>query len=365
MNIPFVDLSIQYQNIKSSIDEAISKVINNTAFVFGAYLKEFEKQFSEKYGVKHCIGVANGTDAIFITLKCLGIGVGDEVIVPAHSWISTSEAVSLCGATPIFIDIEPEFYTIDPNLLEKKITSKTKAVLPVHLFGLSVDMDPIIEICNRNNILIIEDCAQAHFAEYNNKKAGTFGIAGTFSFYPGKNLGAYGDAGAIVTNDDELAKKIRMFANHGSFGAEVHRFEGMNSRLDGLQAAILSVKLPYIDEWNNKRLDNAKIYNEALKDIVQTPQIRENSKHVFHCYVIRTKQRDELNSYLNHYGINTHIHYPTALPFLEAYKHFNHKTEDFPIACQYQKEFLSLPIYPELTKEQLQYIIDKIRQFFQ
>jgi len=401
MNIPFVDLKAQYQSLQGDIDTAIQRVITETAFIRGKYVKTFEEQYAKAYGVKNCISCANGTDAIYITLKALGVGSGDEVITVANSWISSSETITQTGAAPVFVDIEPEYYTIDVSRIEEKITPKTKAIIPVHLFGQPAEMDPILDICERHGLLLVEDCAQAHFAEYSprgiiaednisegesvginsndkkkdsnqeaipqgtGQKVGTIGVAGTFSFFPGKNLGAYGDAGAIISNNDEFAQKARMFANHGSLTKHKHEFEGINSRMDGIQAAILSVKLPYIHEWNQKRLQNALLYNELLADVegVMTPKIKPNAKHIFHLYVVRTEKREKLQKYLNQHGISTGIHYPTALPFLKAYDYLEHKPEEFPVAYQYQDEILSLPMFPELSHEQMEYIVDTIKHF--
>ena len=363
MNIPFVNLKAQYQSIKNEIDTAIQNVINETAFIKGKYVRKFEAEFADAYDVKHCISCANGTDAIYITLKALGVRPGDEVITVANTWISTSETITQAGAKPVFVDIHPDYYTIDVSKIEEKITPKTKAIVPVHLFGQPAEMDRIIDICERHNLLLVEDCAQAHFAEWKGKKVGTMGIAGTFSFFPGKNLGAYGDAGAVISNDDEFAKKARMFANHGALVKHKHAFEGINSRLDGLQAAILSVKLKYIHKWNENRLQHALKYNELMSNInqIETPNIHPEVKHVFHLFVIRTKKRDELQKYLKENGISTGIHYPTALPFLKAYDYLEYNPEDFPVAYQYQNEILSLPMFPELSAEQIQFICSVIK----
>ena len=366
MEIPFVDLKTQYQSIKPEIDSAIASVIEDTAFVRGKYVNEFEKAYAEKYGVKHCISVANGTDAIYITLKALGIGLGDEVITVANSWISTSETITQTGAKIVFVDIEPDYFTIDVSKIEERITFKTKAIIPVHLYGQLAEIDAIKKICDAHDLYLIEDCAQAHFASYKDQKVGTFGTAGTFSFYPGKNLGAYGDAGAIITNNSELADKMRMFANHGSLKKHEHQIEGINSRMDGLQAALLSVKLPHIIEWNEKRYQNALIYNELLEDVEEIiiPKIRPDASHIFHLYVIRTKDRDALQKHLNEHGVSTAIHYPVALPFMQAYDYLGHKSEDFPVAYQYQDEILSLPMYPELSGTSISYVIEIVKEFF-
>ncbi len=367
MNVPFVDLKAQYRQLRVEIDATIQSVIDKTAFVGGPHVREFEVAFAEKHGVKHCVSCANGTDAIYITLKALGIGPGDEVITVANSWISTSETITQAGARPVFVDIDSYYYHIDPQRIEEKISSKTKAILPVHLFGQPASIDEIRTICLKHNLVLVEDCAQAHFATYQGQKVGTFGIAGTFSFYPGKNLGAYGDAGAIITDDDDLAKKARKFANHGSLRKHQHDIEGINSRLDGIQAAILSVKMRYIDEWNLSRNRNAQIYDSLLagKEQIQTPKIREDSFHIFHLYVIRTKKRDALAAFLKSKGIGTGIHYPTALPFMPAYSYLRHKPSDFPIAYQIQNEILSLPMFPELNEEQINYVTSSIEEFFQ
>ncbi len=366
MRIPLVDLKIQYKSIKKEIDKAISSVINDTAFIGGKYLNNFTNNFAKKYGVKNFIGVANGTDALYISLKSLGIKKGDEVITVSNTWISSSETISQTGAKPVFVDINENYFTIDTGQIEKKINKKTKAIIVVHLYGQVAQIDKIKKLCKKYNLYLIEDCAQAHFAEFNGKKVGTFGDIGTFSFFPGKNLGAYGDAGGIITNNTTLAKKIRMFANHGALKKHSHEIEGVNSRLDGMQAAILSVKLKYITKWTNQRIKNAGLYNKYLKDIseIEIPQITPNTKHVFHLYVIKTKKRNELKKHLENKNISTGIHYPEILPFLPAYKYLNYKKEDFPISNLQKKQILSLPMYPELTELQIKYISNIIKEFF-
>jgi dTDP-4-amino-4,6-dideoxygalactose transaminase len=365
MNIPLVDLNAQYESIKSEIDKAIFDVIHKSAYIKGEYVQRFEVEFANKYGVKHCISCANGTDALFIGLKMLGIGPGDEVITTALSWISTSESISLTGAKPVFVDIEEDYFTIDPQKIEAKITSKTKAVIPVHLYGQCANMDRIMHIARKYNLSVIEDSAQAHFAKYNGRLAGTIGDIGTFSFFPGKNLGAYGDAGAIITDNDELAIKMRMFANHGALKRHHHKIEGINSRLDGIQAAILSAKLPYIMDWTNNRTIAATNYDRLLASIpsVKTPLVRKDCDHVYHIYCIRVNRRDELKDYLESKEIEASIHYPTALPFLEAYKRLKHISDDFPVAYKYQSEILSIPIFPELSIAQQEYVANEMHNF--
>ncbi len=267
MKIPFVDLKAQYQSIKPEIDGAIAKVIEKTAFIGGSFVSDFESEFAAAYGIKHVIGCGNGTDSLFILMKMMGIGPGDEVITVANSWISSSETISQTGARPVFVDAEAEYYSMNENLLEQKITAKTKAVIAVHLQGQMCNIEVIKNICDRHKISLIEDCAQSHFSEFKGKRAGFFGHAGSISFYPGKNLGAYGDAGCIITNDDALAEKCRMYAHHGALKKHQHQIEGINSRLDGLQAAILSAKLPHLASWTEKRIQNAALYNKWLTGI--------------------------------------------------------------------------------------------------
>lgn len=367
MKIPFVDLKTQYHSIKEEVLETVGNVMENSAFIGGSFVEKFESDFAEFCGVKYCIGVGNGTDAIFIALKMLGIGSGDEVITAANSFIATSEAVSLTGAKVVFCDVSEDTRNIDHDLIEDKITDKTRAIVPVHLYGQPADMDRIVEIAKKNNLYIVEDCAQAHGARYKGRRVGTFGEVGCFSFYPGKNFGAYGDGGAIVTDNEELGEKIRMYANHGRSKKYDHKFEGVNSRLDGIQAAILNVKLKYLKEWSVKRNNNAKIYNIKLKGIedVITPRIpTDRGEHVFHLYVIRTRERDELREHLSKNGISTGIHYPIALPNLMAYKYLKYAPDDFPISSKLQNEILSLPMYPELTEKEIDYVVYKIREFY-
>jgi dTDP-4-amino-4,6-dideoxygalactose transaminase len=366
VKIPFVDLKAQYKSIQSNIDTAIESVITETAFIGGKYVQQFEEAFASMYGVQHCISCANGTDSLYIIMKMLGIGIGDEVITVTNSWISSSETISQTGATPVFIDIDENFYSLNEQKIEAAITSKTKAIIPVHLQGQMCNMDAVMAIAKKHNIPVIEDCAQSHFSEFNNQLAGTFGVAASFSFYPGKNLGAYGDAGCIITNNSQLATQCKMYARHGALIKHQHQIEGINSRLDGLQAAILTAKLPFILEWTNKRIENAKLYNKYLKGIsqVQVPVVRENTKHTFHLYVMRCKNRNALAQFLKEKNIETAIHYPTPLHEMEAYKYLGYQPSDFPVAHQYKNEILSLPLYPELSEEQIQYIAEQIHDFY-
>lgn len=366
MNIPFVDLKSQYSSIADEIDTAIKNVIHDTAFINGKYVKDFETSFAGFCGANCCVGVANGTDALFITLKALGIGANDEVITAANSFIASSEAISATGAKVVFADCHPDFYTIDVDKIKERITSRTKAIMPVHLYGQPADMDVVMAIAKEYDLYVIEDCAQAHGALYKGKTVGSIGDAGCFSFYPGKNLGAYGDGGAIISNNDALAKKCRMFANHGRVEKYNHEFEGYNSRLDGIQAAILNVKLKYISGWNKERRRVAASYFKELKDvkdIVLTKEL-ENVSCVYHLFVIRTEERDQLQAFLKEKNISSGVHYPIGLPFLKAYSYLNDRPEDFPVTYQYQDQILSLPVFPELTNDQIKQVADAIREFF-
>ena len=367
MKIKFVDLYAQYLSIKGDIDKAIEGVIKNSSYIGGETVKKFEQEFSSLYGIKHCISVANGTDSLFILMKMLGIGKGDEVLTVANSWISSSETISQTGAKPVFIDIDNLYYSVDENKLEEKITPDTKALIAVHLQGQMCAIGKIKEICEKHGIFLIEDCAQSHFSEFEGKRAGTFGVAGSFSFYPGKNLGAYGDAGCIITNDDKLAEKCRMYANHGALKKHHHLIEGINSRLDGMQAAILSAKLPHILEWTAKRIEKANYYTRQLNMLcpqVITPVVRPGTKHTFHLYIIRTSQRDELKSFLADKGVETMIHYPSILPVLPAYTYLEEKGENYPVAYSFQPQILSLPIYPEISTEEIDYVVENIVLFY-
>jgi dTDP-4-amino-4,6-dideoxygalactose transaminase len=361
--VPFVDLHAQYLSIKEEIDAAISAVIRETAFVGGRFVREFEQAYAADYGVKHCIPVANGTDALYIAMKMLGLGQGDEVITTAHSWISTSETISQTGARPVFVDVD-EYFNIDVDLIEQAITPRTKAIIPVHLFGQAADMTGIMAIARKHDLKVIEDCAQAHYAEWRGQRVGTFGNAGTFSFYPGKNLGAYGDAGAIVTNDDELATRMRMYANHGALKKHEHFMEGINSRLDGLQAAVLSVKLRHIHRWTAARRQVAAWYDELLAGAegIELPRVREGASHVYHLYVVKVDRRAEIMQKLAEEGIETAVHYPLALPAMEAYRYLDPKPAT-PRAVANSGRLLSLPIYPELSLETTQRIADALVRF--
>jgi dTDP-4-amino-4,6-dideoxygalactose transaminase len=354
--IPLVDLKAQYLSIKTEIDTAVSRCVDESNFIRGKAVGSFENAFSEYLGAKYCVGCGNGTDALEIILKSLNICSGDEVIVPALTWIATAEAVNNVGAEPVFVDINPVNFTIDTTKIKDKITKKTKAIIPVHLYGSPADMSEILAIADEYGLFVIEDCAQAHGAEYNGQKVGTFGIASAFSFFPSKNLGAFGDAGAIVTNSKEVADNARMITNHGQLlHRHSHSIIGRNSRLDTIQASILNVKLPHLDKWNDKRIEAANFYLSALMESAGMilPYKEKNKKHVFHLFVIRTEIREKLMETLNKNNIGCGIHYPKALPFLDAYSYKKHKLTDFPVSSKITSEILSIPIYPEITQYQI------------
>ncbi len=364
MKIPFVDLSAQYKSLQPRMDEAIAEVIANTAFVGFAnnpYVLKFQEDFARYTGAKHCIGCSNGTDAIELALRALGIGSGDEVIVPAQTWISTAEAVSATGAQVRFVDTKgPQL--IDPLLIEAAITPKTRAVIVVHLRGLPVDLDSILEITQRRGLHLVEDCAQAHGATYRGQHVGTFGAIGTFSFFPGKNLGAYGDAGGIITNDDALALTLRRLVNHGSINKGEHLIEGRNARMDGLQAAVLGVKLPHLQDWVEARRRCAALYNElfAGADLI-LPSDSDKGRHAYHLYVIEGVRRDAIAAAMQKEGYPSAVHYPTGLPFLQCYAYMKATKEHFPNAFAQPARILSLPIFPELTEAHICEIVRIVR----
>ena len=363
MKVPFVDLKKQYDSIKPEIDKKIAEVINESAFIGGKYLKSFEQSFSKYLGVNHTIGCGNGTDALFIALKTLGIGEGDEVITAANSFVATAEAISLTGAKVIFVDVDEKTYNIDINEIKKAINSKTKVILPVHLYGKPADMNPILKLAKEFDLFVVEDCAQAHGALYDGKKVGTFGDFGCFSFYPGKNLGAYGDGGALVTDSSNLAKTARMFSNHGRVSKYDHEFIGLNSRLDGLQAAVLDIKLNYLDLWSQKRRDIAHFYSKSLKGELVVPIEEKIEKSVYHLYVVQVENRDQLQAFLKEKGISTGIHYPIPLPELKAYKNLIDPKKAFPRSSYLSKRILSLPIHGCMDLKEAEYVVKMIRTF--
>lgn len=363
-NIPLVGLFDQYQTIKPEIDAAIQNIINNSAFVGGEEVKRFESEFAAYCEAKACVGVGNGTDALYLTLRALGIGPGDEVITVAHTFIATSEAISMTGATPIFIDVVEDTMLMDPSLIEAAITPRTKAIIPVHLYGQSCDMDAIMEIARKHELKVVEDAAQAHGGRWRGQRVGSIGDAATFSFYPGKNLGAFGDAGAVVSQDEALIERIRMIANHGRLEKYTHKMEGVNSRLDGMQAAILRVKLRYLDEWNQRRRQIADAYRDQLTDRgIVLPTVHENAEPVWHLFVVRVAERERLQSVLKDEGIATGIHYPVPLHHQPAYED-RRASYKLPVTERVAQEIVSLPIYPELDQEQIEHVCNAVASAF-
>jgi dTDP-4-amino-4,6-dideoxygalactose transaminase len=364
MKVPFVDLHAQYLTIKGEIDAAIAGVIAQSAFIRGPHVDAFEQAWAGALGAKHCVSCANGTDALYIAMRALGVRPGDEVVTSAHSWISTSETITQAGARVVFCDTDCHTFTIDPALIEARITSRTVGIIPVHLYGQPADMEPIMDIARKHHLWVIEDCAQAHLARYKEKLVGTFGNAATFSFYPGKNLGAYGDAGCAVTNDDRLADWMTTFARHGGKGE--HVMEGINSRMDGLQGAVLNVKLPHLPGWTEARRRVAARYDALLKGVgdIVTPKTASDRDHVYHLYVILSDKRDALKEHLADAGVATVLNYPKALPFYPAYAHLGYKPGDLPVAYANQSRILSLPIFPEMPDEMIFYVAGAIADFY-
>jgi len=372
MNVPFLDLKAQYLLIKDEIQEALNAVLEATAFAGGPFVSQLEKEFAEFCQTEQCIGVGSGTDALWLALLALGVGPGDEVITVPDTFIATAEAISYCGATPVFVDVDEKTYNMDPNKLEEyivtqnsklKTQNRLKTIIPVHLFGQTADMDPILEIAKKHNLFVVEDACQAHGALYKGKPAGSMGDAGCFSFYPGKNLGAYGEAGAVITNNAELANKMRMIRDHGQEKKYYHGCIGWNARMDGIQGAILSVKLKYLPSWNDGRRKNAALYSSLLNgsDSIITPKEMDYAKHVYHIYAIRTKNRDELIAKLGEKGVNCGIHYPVPVHLQNAYASLGLKKGTFPVAEKVASEFVSLPMFAELTEEQIHYVADEVK----
>jgi len=365
IKVPFADLYAQYLRIKPGIDAAIAQVIKRSAFIRGPFLDAFEKEFAKLMGVPRCVSCANGTDALYISMRALGLKPGDEVITTAHSWIATSETITQAGGQVVFCDTDRDTFTIDPAQIEAKITPRTVGIIPVHLYGQPADMGAIMAIAKKRRLWVLEDCAQAHLARFNGKTVGTFGNAAAFSFYPGKNLGAMGDAGAILTSSGPLAEHAAMFARHGGLIKGDHRIEGMNSRLDGLQAAILSVKLRHLKSWTRARRRIAAVYDKKLAGTpgLALPFVGPGREHVYHLYVVRHQRRNELKKFLAEAGIETVINYPVALPFLPAYARLGARPEDFPNAYRNQSMVLSLPMFPEMTPDQQNYVVEMIKRF--
>ena len=383
MQVPFLDLKAQYKQIEHEVVPMVKEAMASGAFIGGPQVAGFEEEFAEFCSSKFCIGVGSGTDALRFALMAAGIGPGDEVITVPNTFIATTEAISQVGATPVFVDVDKYTYTMDPQKLQeffqqkcsldqstnKPINQLTKrpvrAIIPVHLYGQPADMDPILEIANAHNLIVIEDACQAHGALYKDKKAGSMGAAGCFSFYPGKNLGAFGEAGAVVTRDETVARRIRMLRDHGQEQKYFHSIEGFNGRLDAIQAGVLRIKLQRLQSWNQARQQHAVDYNELLDGITDLtlPEEANYAASVYHLYVILADNRDELQKFLQDKGIYTGLHYPQPLHLQKAYAHLGYKKGDFPVAEKAAEQLLSIPMYPELAKPQIEYVAESIKEF--
>jgi len=366
MNVPFLDLKVQYKQIEHEVVPMITAAMTNGAFIGGEQVTGFEKEFGEFCNCSYCVGVNSGTDAIRFALMASGVGNGDEVITVPNTFIATTEVISQVGAKPVFVDIYPDTCNIDVSKIENKISKNTKAIIPVHLYGQPADMDSILKIAQEKNIVVIEDACQAHGASYKNRKAGSMGTVGCFSFYPGKNLGAFGEGGAIVTQDEAIAQKIRMIRDHGQRKKYFHDIEGYNGRLDAIQAGVLRIKLKRLGDWNNSRRENAKYYSELLSKIPSVTLLREveYATSVYHLYVILVDDRDGLQKFLDSKGIATGMHYPLPLHLQKAYSYLGYKKGDFPVTEHVAERLLSLPMFPELTREQIEYVVNSIKEFF-
>ena len=364
MKVPFLDLKAHHAPLVEKFDRAIHEVIESSAFAGGPFVEKFEEEFAAFCGSSYAIAVGNGTDALWLALLALGIGEGDEVITVPNTFIATAEAITYCKARPVFVDVDPDTFTMNPAELEKNLTEKTKAIIPVHLFGQPADMDPILDFARANGLFVLEDAAQAHGAEYKGRKAGTMGDAGSFSFYPGKNLGAFGEAGAVVTNDPELRKQIQMLRDHGQSRKYYHATMGWNCRMDGIQAAVLSIKLRHLDEANSLRRKHALEYNQAFAGIdeVLTPLEAKYARHVYHVYAIRVQERDAVMQTLQEKGVGCAVHYPVPIHLQEAGRNLGYTKGAFPIAENLANQFLSLPMFPELTEEQIEYVGDCVNE---
>jgi dTDP-4-amino-4,6-dideoxygalactose transaminase len=365
-SVPLLDLKAQFNTIADELRSAIDDVLKSQRFILGPMVSDFEKEVAGYCGTNHAIGVSSGTDAILVSLMALGIGPGDEVITTPYTFFSTAGCISRVGARPVFVDVNPRTYNIDPQGIERAITGKTKAVLPVHLFGQCADMDPVGELAAKHGLKVVEDAAQAIGAKYKGHGAGTMGDLGCFSFFPSKNLGGFGDGGMVVTNDSELAERITMLRTHGSRPKYFHSMIGGNFRLDAIQAAVLRVKLPYLNTWTERRQRNAAVYDGLLRDLpVQTPYMEPHSFCIFNQYVIRVERRDRLMSFLREKGIGCEIYYPLPLHLQKCYEGLGYREGDFPEAEKAAKETLAIPVFPELTEEQMRYVVSQIASFFE
>ncbi|MFC1683052.1 DegT/DnrJ/EryC1/StrS family aminotransferase [Candidatus Zixiibacteriota bacterium] len=364
MKVPLLDLKAQYATIKEELRAAVDEVMENCSFILGPYVQKFEEAVAEYSQTKFAIGVASGTDALLLSLRACQVGPGDEVITTPYSFFATAGVISRLGATPVFVDIDASTYNISPDLIAPKISTRTKAIMPVHLYGQCAEMDPIMALAEEHNIMVVEDAAQAIGAEYRGRKAGNIGHLGCFSFFPSKNLGGLGDGGMVATNDPQLSELVRILRVHGSKPKYYHSIVGYNSRLDALQAAALQVKLNHLDEWTETRREHARIYDERFKDLpVVTPHAETYNRHIYNQYTIRVDNRDGLQEHLKEKGVGTALYYPLPLHLQECYRDLNHRRGDFPESEKAAKETISLPVYPELTREGQEYVVEKIVEF--
>jgi dTDP-4-amino-4,6-dideoxygalactose transaminase len=366
MQVPFLNLRAPHDALRNEINAAIQEVIDSNAFAGGPFVAKFEEDFAKFCDAKYSIGVGNGTDALWFILLALGVGPGDEVITTPSTFMATAEAISYCGAKPVFVDIEETTYNLDPALIEKAITKKTKAIMPVHLFGQCADMDPIMEVAGKHGLPVVEDACQAHGAEYKGRKAGSLGVAAAFSFYPGKNLGAMGEAGGITTNDAKLRDTMMTLRDHGQAKKYHHSMIGWNGRMDGIQGAVLRIKLRHLAKGNEQRRKNAEHYHELLGHLpgLALPKAAKDRKHVYHVYAVRVNDRDAKLKQLGERGISCGIHYPIPVHLQEAYRFLGYGRGSFPVAERCAEEFLSLPMFPELSEEQIQAVVKEVRQCF-
>jgi len=365
MQVPFTDLKMQNDLVKEEAVSSFKNIIENSSFILGKSVSDFEDSFAKAHDSEYCVAVSSGTDANHLALWAHGIKNGDEVIMPANTFIATAWGATLCGAIPVFADCHDQSYNIDPQKIEDRITEKTKAIVAVHLYGQTADMLPLIEIAERRNILLIEDAAQAHLADYKGRKAGSLSSIASFSFYPGKNLGAFGEGGAVTTNDFELARRIKMLRDHGSEKKYYHELYGHNYRMESIQGAVLNLKLKHLENWTNKRRSAAEKYFELLNDLEEVilPKEMEYGKHVYHLFVIRYRDRNKLQDYLNSCGVSTGLHYPVPLHLQKCFSSLGYKSSDFPVTEQLASECLSLPMFPDISDRQIEYVCDKIKHF--
>jgi dTDP-4-amino-4,6-dideoxygalactose transaminase len=364
MKVPFADLKALHVPMRAELSEVFQRVLDSNSFILGPEVQRFEEAFAKYVGTGHCIAVSNGTVALQMALMALDIGPGDEVITAVNTFIATAEAISAVGARPVFVDVDPKYYNIDVAAVEKAITPRTKAIIPVHLYGQPADMDPLLELAEKHGLAVVEDACQAHGAEYKGRRAGSMGRMSCFSFYPGKNLGALGEGGAVLCNDAKLAQRLRMLRDHGSVKKYEHVFAGYNFRMEGLQGGFLSVKLPYLDQGNDHRRKAASSYGLLLADSsVVTPAVMPDARHIYHLYVIQSDDRDGLKQRLGEQGIETGLHYPVPLHLQQAYAHLGYKMGDFPVAESLARRILSLPMFPTIAWEQIEYVCTTVAEF--